>query len=118
MSYDSNENAFDLIKQYRLKNTNKVILAHLNINSIKNKFTCLKELVSDNIDVLVIEETNVDETFPGKAFMIPCYKKPFRKDRNSHGGGIMVFIRDDIPSREVPQTKVLVIWRACLLKST
>ena len=102
-SFDSNENAFDLIKQNRLKNKNKVILAHLNINSIRNKFTCLKELVSDNIDVLVIQETKLDETFPERAFMIPGYKKPFRKDRNSHGGGIMVFIRDDIPSREVPQ---------------
>ena len=102
-SFDSNENAFDLIKQNRLKNKNKVILAHLNINSIRNKFTCLKELVSDNIDVLVIQETKLDETFPERAFMIPGYKKPYRKDRNSHGGGIMVFIRDDIPSREVPQ---------------
>ena len=102
-SFDSNENAFDLIKQNRLKNKDKVILAHLNINSIRNKFTCLKELVSDNIDVLVIQETKLDETFPERAFMIPGYKKPFRKDRNSHGGGIMVFIRDDIPSREVPQ---------------
>ena len=102
-SFDSNENAFDLIKQNRLKNKNKVILAHLNINSIRNKFTCLKELVSDNIDVLVIQETKLDETFPERAFMIPGYKKPFRKDRNSHGGGIMVFIRDDIPSREVPK---------------
>ena len=102
-SFDSNENAFDLINQNRLKNKNKVILAHLNINSIRNKFTCLKELVSDNIDVLVIQETKLDETFPERAFMIPGYKKPFRKDRNSHGGGIMVFIRDDIPSREVPQ---------------
>ena len=69
-----------MIKQYRLKNTNKVILAHLNINSIRNKFSCLKELVSDNIDVLVIEETKLDETFPEKAFMIPGYKKPFRKE--------------------------------------
>ena len=76
-SLDTNKNAFDLIKEYRLKNTNKVILAHLNINSIRNKFSSLKELVSDNIDVLVIEETKLDETFPEKAFMIPGYKKTF-----------------------------------------
>ena len=102
MNLDTNKNAFDLIKEYRLKNTNKVILAHLNINSIRNKFSSLKELVSDNIDVLVIEETKLNETFPEKAFMIPGYKKPFRKDRNSYGGGILVFIREDIPSREAP----------------
>ena len=27
---------------------------------------------------------------------------PFRKDQNTHGGGILVFIREDIPSREGP----------------
>ena len=102
MSFDTNTNAFDLIKEYRIKNVNKVILAHLNINSIRNKFSCLKELVSDKIDVLVIEETKLDETFPENAFIIPGYKKPFRKDRNTHGGGILVFIREDIPSREAP----------------
>ena len=103
MSLDTNENAFDLIKQYRIKNTNKVILAHLNINSVSNKFTCRKELISSKIDVLVIEETKLYETCPEKAFMIPGFKIPFIKDRNCHEGGIMVFIRDDIPSREVPQ---------------
>ena len=82
MSFDTNTNAFDLIKEYRIKNANKVTLSHLNINSIRNKFSCLKELVSDNIDVLVIEETKLDETFPENAFIIPGYKKPFRKDRN------------------------------------
>ena len=54
MSLDTNENAFDLIKQYRLKNTNKVI---------RNKCPCLKELISANIDVLVDEETKLNETF-------------------------------------------------------
>ena len=56
-SFDTNTNTFDSIKKYRLKNTNKVFLAHLNINSTRNKFTCLKELISANIDVLIIEET-------------------------------------------------------------
>ena len=74
----------------------------MNINSIRNKFSSLKELVSNNIDVLVIEETKLDDTFPAKSFVIPGYKEPFRKDRNAYGGGIMVFIREDIPSRKLP----------------
>ena len=28
------------------------------------------------------------------------YSTPFRLDRNDHGGGIMIYIRDDIPSKE------------------
>ena len=55
ISIDKDNNAFDTIKEYRKKNVNKVILPKLNINSIPNKFSSLKELVSNNIDVLVIE---------------------------------------------------------------
>ena len=87
MSFDTNTNAFDLIKEYRIKNANKVILAHLNINSIRNKFSCLKELVSDDIDVLVIEETKLDETFPENAFMIPGYKNFLEKTKTLMGEG-------------------------------
>ena len=84
-----------------MKNKDRVILANLNINSIRNKFSSLQELVSNNIDVLVIEETKLDDTFPEGCFTIPGYKNPFRKDRDVHGGGIMVFIREDIPSRKL-----------------
>ena len=54
----------------------------MNINYIRNKFTGLKKLVSDNIDVLVIDETKFDKNFPEKVFMIHGYKKLFRKDRS------------------------------------
>ena len=83
-------------------NSNRVILDTLNINSIRNKCSSLKELVPYNIDELVIEETELNETFPAKYFVISGYIEPFRKNRNAHGGGIMVFIREDIPSRKLP----------------
>ena len=62
------------------------------------------ELVLNNIDVLVVAETKLDETFPEGCFDIPGYKRPFR-DRDIHGGGIMVFIREDIPSRKLNMLK-------------
>ena len=67
------DNAFNSIKEYRLKNSNRVTFATLNINSIRNKFSSLKELISNNIDVLVIEETKLDEKFPAKSFVILGY---------------------------------------------
>ena len=39
-------------------------------------------------------------------FLLPGYKKPYRKDRNCHGGGIIVYIREDIPSRKLEQLKL------------
>ena len=98
---DTDKDAKTLISEYRIKNKNKVVLATLNINSLRNKFTSLMEIVSGNIDILVIEETKIDSTFPEAQFCIPGYKKPFRKDRNAHGGGIIVYVREDIHSRKL-----------------
>ena len=86
---------------YREKNKDKVILATLNINSIRNKFSSLTEIISQNIDVLVIQETKIDSSFPEGQFQLPGYKNPYCKDRDSHGGGVLVYVRDDIPSKEV-----------------
>ena len=92
--------AIELTK-YRANNMNKIVLATLNINSIRNKFSSLAEIVSNNIDILVIQETKLDATFPEGQFLIPGFKKPFRRDRDKHGGGILIYVRNDIPSREV-----------------
>ena len=54
--------AIELTK-YREKNINKIVLATLNINSIRNKFSSLAEIVSNNIDILVIQEIKLDAIF-------------------------------------------------------
>ena len=76
-----------------------LILANLNINSIRNKFEILKDLMTNNIDILILTETKIDQSFPENQFLIKGYSKPFRLDRNEHGGGIMVYVREDIPSK-------------------
>ena len=52
------------IKNLRLSNVNRVIIGNLNINSLTNKFDQLKEIVLKYIDILVITETKLDDTFP------------------------------------------------------
>ena len=64
-----------------------------------NKFEQLKIIVSGNVDILVIIETKIDDTFPTSQFLIEGYSKPYRLDRNRYAGGILIFIRDDIPSK-------------------
>ena len=78
---------------------NRVIIAHININSLANKFDQLKLLVQKNIDILIVGETKLDDTFPTNQFSINGFSKPYRMDRNRFGGGIMIFIREDIPSK-------------------
>ena len=54
-------------------------------------------MVRDNIDILMVLETKLDSSFPQAHFKIEGYVPPFRYDRNSHGVGILLFIREDIP---------------------
>ena len=49
-------------------------------------------------DVLVVAETKLDDTFLSQ-FLVTEFFVPYILDRNRNGGGIMIFIRDDIPSR-------------------
>ena len=76
---------------------NRIVLAHLNINSLRNKFDLLADQIKGNVDVLAILETKLDDSFPAGQFEIPVYAPPLRLDRNQNGGGILVFVREDIP---------------------
>ena len=42
------------LKTFHLKTFNKLIIAHLNVNSLGSKFEILICLIKDNIDVLMI----------------------------------------------------------------
>ena len=45
-------------------NSKKVIIAHLNINSIRQKLDFLADIVKDNINTLMISESKLDDLFP------------------------------------------------------
>ena len=100
MAKTSNEdNTNKELRALRLKNLNKLIIAHLNINSLRNKFDLLNFQIKDNVDILMLSETKVDESFPNSQFLINGFSTPYRFDRNARGGGIFLYIREDIPSR-------------------
>ena len=49
----------------------------------------------------MISETKLDESFPTSQFMINGFSAPFRLYQNDKGGDIILYIREDIPSRLV-----------------
>ena len=65
----------------------------------------LREIVQDKVDILLVSETKVDPSFPSSQFAIKGFSVPFRLDRNSSGGGIMLFVREEIPSKLLSQYK-------------
>ena len=49
----------------------------------------------------MISETKFEDTFPHSLYHLKDFSNPYRLDRNSHGGGILVYVRENIPSNSV-----------------
>ena len=97
LDYEPISDPFEKLKNIRLTNPNRLIIAQLNINSLRNKFDSLVRMLHNNLDILLISETKIDSSFPTAQFQIEGYAT-YRLDRNANGGGILLYIREDIPS--------------------
>ena len=76
-----------------------MIIGHINVNSIRNKFDPIHSILQNGLcDVFALSETKLDESFPTAQFHITSFVL-HRKDRNAHGGGVITYIRSDLPHR-------------------
>ena len=89
--------SFADLNTVRQKNSSRLIIAQLNINSLRNKFDSFSQMVKDNVDILLISETKIDSSFPAAQFNMNGFTT-YRRDRNINGGGIILYVREDIPS--------------------
>ena len=96
-NYEASQDATQILKSVKMKYSDNVLIAQLNINSIRNKFDQLVSIIQGNVDILVITETKLDSTFPTPQFKIDGYSATFRLDRNSNsnsnGGGDSCFCK-------------------------
>ena len=83
-SIDTTPNSLSKIKQIRIENTNEVIIGNLNINSLINTFEQLKGTVLKYIDILVVTEAKLNETFLGSLFLVYSFSKPYRLDQGRY----------------------------------
>ena len=94
--------SLDGLKGHKNKNLRNPFLAYLNINHLRNKIIDLRCILKEiSIEYIAISETKLDGSFPDSQFKIDGYHSPpppppFRRDRNCHGGGLMVYIKNDI----------------------
>ena len=82
------------LKALRSDNSNKLVFAYININSIRN-FQFLSTPVKGNIDVLMVSETKIGNSFPVGNFVIDGFSRPYRLDRDSNVGGIMLYVGEN-----------------------
>ena len=54
--------------------------------------------VKGNAFVIIISETKLDNTCIVDQFVLESFSKPSRIDRYKTGGGILLFVREDIPT--------------------
>ena len=82
------EDATRALKDLKVKNVNRIVVGTLNINSLSMKFEQLKLLIGNYLDILIIQETKLDSSFPEGQFLIEGYAKLYQLDRNCNGGGL------------------------------
>ena len=55
-------------------------------------------MLNKKVYIFLISETKLDDAFPLAQFKIGS-TTPYRYDRNDKGGGLLLYIRGDFPSR-------------------
>lgn len=81
-------------------NNNKLKIGHLNVRSLFTGFEDLTRLITENnFDIFCVSETWLNENISSNIVNIPNYCI-FRKDRIGRGGGVGIYIREDIVCRE------------------
>ena len=97
LNYNSISDPSEKLNYTKHKNPNRLIIAQLNNNSLRDKFDSLVRMLHNNLDILLISKTKTDSSFPPAQFQIEGYTT-YRLDGNAIGGGILLYIRKDIPS--------------------
>ena len=97
---DEENSPYFILQNLRIRNIDKIIFGHLNINSIRNKFELFTDLVAGRVDIILISETKLNDSFPVPQFNIAGYST-LRRDRTENGGGLLFYSRNDIPTKSL-----------------
>ena len=63
-------------------------------------------VINNNLDILMISETKIDDTFPDSQFLREDFSVPYRLDCTAKEGGILLYIREDIPSKRIKKVTI------------
>ena len=88
-----------------------MVLAHLNICSLRNKVLEITRICSsNNIHVLAPSETHLDHTFDDSELAVEGYRL-YRRDRDKYGGGVAFYVQEHIAvvlRRDITSTDIEV----------
>ena len=97
-------NSLEHITNLRLASPNNPLISYLNINSLRNKITDLREILKTvSPDYFVIAETKLNHEFPNAQFLIDNYEIKNRIDRDKYGGGLIEYVKKGVVCRPMKQ---------------
>ena len=91
---ENEESAYSLLQNLRIKNWNRIIVGHLNINSVKNKTHELADLVTGKVDIFYLNRKSTIP-FPQPNLLYLGFQ-PWSVRRS---GGLLLYIKNKIPSK-------------------
>ena len=80
---NKNDNSCNTLQKLRVNNPLRIVAGQLNISSTRNKFCNIFKL---KIDILLVSET---------------YSLHYRLDKTCKRGGLLLYVRDNIPSKQI-----------------
>ena len=95
-----------VLKQIRISNINRVIIGHLNVKFFATKLDDIKTIIPVNVDIMIFCETKIDDSYPMAQLLIDGFGKPFRQDRNSYCGGLLIYVRSDVPCKQINKHEI------------
>ena len=77
----------------------KLIIPHLNINSIRNKFDSVSFIIEKIVDILLISETKLNDSYLSSQFKIFRFSMPYWYGGDSMVRRLLLHVRHDVPGK-------------------
>ena len=73
LSHINEETNEDILNILHKHSSDRLMFVNLNINSINTKFDQMEFLMEGKVDILILTETKLDNSFPTNQFLIEGY---------------------------------------------
>ena len=112
----SNSLSIDELINIRHTYPNNPMIGYLNIISLRNEIISLREIIYKTpLDILGVDETKLDENLPDLQFQLKYDQFPqFLRDRNSKGGGKMVFAKQELLVKRIQSLETTISVTMCI----
>lgn len=82
-----------------------ITILHSNIRSLRNKLNFIKETFLD-FNILAFTESHLDASVTTENILLEQFDTPYRKDRTNHGGGVIIYVSNDLLHTRKPELEI------------